>query len=307
MRAPVCPECAVEKHGNCDGRTLDQVTDEITYCGCPCRVDVAPATFDLPETPSPAVTMPMRRKVGFPKGLSAPVSMPRRGGHHIVMDEIKDAFRLIDAADRRRHELIEEIERAVREAERLACGVVVQERVGKSPRIFPCRYIGPHTVALVKPLPPIEMGPALYPEVDDILTRLLKQRQSEILNEYLARESSIADAVRAGEPYTFVSESELQEGLHQALLAAFGPAVKREYRLGEHDRPDFMVGNVAIEVKTKGSVTEVSRQLMRYAAHAEVNRVVLVTTRSIHRQVEGMLRGVAPKPVFVVILTGGAL
>jgi hypothetical protein len=31
---PPCPECCVGKHGNCDGRTWDDVTDETT--GCPC-------------------------------------------------------------------------------------------------------------------------------------------------------------------------------------------------------------------------------------------------------------------------------
>lgn len=29
-----CPECAVGKHGNCDGRTLDHATDEIVPCPC---------------------------------------------------------------------------------------------------------------------------------------------------------------------------------------------------------------------------------------------------------------------------------
>lgn len=29
-----CPECAVGKCGNCDGRTLDHATDEIVPCPC---------------------------------------------------------------------------------------------------------------------------------------------------------------------------------------------------------------------------------------------------------------------------------
>lgn len=29
-----CPECAVGKCGNCDGRSIDHVTDEIVRCPC---------------------------------------------------------------------------------------------------------------------------------------------------------------------------------------------------------------------------------------------------------------------------------
>lgn len=35
-----CPECAVGKHSCCDGRTLDQKTDEIVPC--PCRAEGHP-------------------------------------------------------------------------------------------------------------------------------------------------------------------------------------------------------------------------------------------------------------------------
>jgi hypothetical protein len=30
----ICPECRVGKHGNCDGRALDETTDEIVDCDC---------------------------------------------------------------------------------------------------------------------------------------------------------------------------------------------------------------------------------------------------------------------------------
>lgn len=30
----ICPECMVDKHGNCDGRTWDFENDE--YAPCPC-------------------------------------------------------------------------------------------------------------------------------------------------------------------------------------------------------------------------------------------------------------------------------
>ena len=34
MTEPICPECRVGKHGNCDGRALDETTDEIVDCDC---------------------------------------------------------------------------------------------------------------------------------------------------------------------------------------------------------------------------------------------------------------------------------
>jgi hypothetical protein len=34
MTEPICPECRVGKHGNCDGRALDETSDEIVDCGC---------------------------------------------------------------------------------------------------------------------------------------------------------------------------------------------------------------------------------------------------------------------------------
>lgn len=31
---PECPECAVGKHGNCDGRSWDDIEDDYTACPC---------------------------------------------------------------------------------------------------------------------------------------------------------------------------------------------------------------------------------------------------------------------------------
>lgn len=32
-----CPECRASKHRNCDGRALDNWTDEIVACECDCK------------------------------------------------------------------------------------------------------------------------------------------------------------------------------------------------------------------------------------------------------------------------------
>lgn len=33
----MCPECRADKHRNCDGRALDNGTDEIVACECDCK------------------------------------------------------------------------------------------------------------------------------------------------------------------------------------------------------------------------------------------------------------------------------
>ena len=60
----------------------------------------------------------------------------------------------------------------------------------------------------------------------------------------------------------------------------------RERPLSAEDIPDFIVGGIVIEVKTAFSVQEVMRQLMRYAEHAAVAEIMLVTTLSKHRVLE---------------------
>jgi len=64
------------------------------------------------------------------------------------------------------------------------------------------------------------------------------------------------------------------------------------------DRIDFLVGDVAVEVKTKGSRAEVIRQLYRYASHSRVAWIVLATTRAQHRMPEA----IGAKPVSVAYL-----
>lgn len=77
--------------------------------------------------------------------------------------------------------------------------------------------------------------------------------------------------------FRFVTEKDLQDGIAEALDAA-GIAYSREKSLGKPDRPDFIVGNVAIEVKIKGSLADLLRQVSRYAAHDEISAVLAVGT-----------------------------
>ncbi len=94
------------------------------------------------------------------------------------------------------------------------------------------------------------------------------------------------------------TEEQLQDGIAQ-VLESEGIAFEREVALTRSSRIDFMVGTVGLEVKIKGPVTAVLRQLYRYACSAETTRLVLVTTRAQHRRLPDMLCG---KPVTVVYL-----
>ena len=63
------------------------------------------------------------------------------------------------------------------------------------------------------------------------------------------------------------TELALQDAIALAFTAA-GIAFEREVHLSAEDRVDFMVeGNVGVEVKIAGGLSEVTRQLHRYAQH----------------------------------------
>lgn len=117
----------------------------------------------------------------------------------------------------------------------------------------------------------------------------------------------LADRVfRSLESYTYncSSEAELQSAIQTALEAG-GFAVSKEHRLSDRDRLDFFVeGRLAIEVKVGGSLTDLLRQLQRYASHDAVEGLLVVTTRSALTRVPPTLQG---KPVRSLRLWGAAL
>ncbi len=108
--------------------------------------------------------------------------------------------------------------------------------------------------------------------------------------------------------YNFASERDLQDGIAQVLFQR-GIRFAREVRLppakkGEQDIPDFMVDGIAVEVKVDGGLSDVTRQLHRYAQHKEVQALLLVTSRSQLGNQPGKMSG---KPVMVLALLGGIL
>lgn len=108
----------------------------------------------------------------------------------------------------------------------------------------------------------------------------------------------ILELCRTLRPQT-TSEKALQDALEPLIRASFPSGMTREAILGPGDVVDFLVEDVAVEVKVDGSPMEVTRQLHRYAGHDAVAALVLVTTRAKHRGLPPTLRG---KPVAVAWL-----
>jgi len=105
--------------------------------------------------------------------------------------------------------------------------------------------------------------------------------------------------------FRYKDEKELQAGVAQCLTKLKVPFTP-EYPLNEKDRVDFFIksGGIGIECKTNDSrggagLAAVTRQLWRYAKNDEVKAIVLITTRSKHRDLPKEILG---KPLYVVYL-----
>ncbi|HEV7674478.1 MAG TPA: hypothetical protein VGQ12_08105 [Candidatus Angelobacter sp.] len=104
--------------------------------------------------------------------------------------------------------------------------------------------------------------------------------------------------------YTFASstEDELQRAVAQCLDMN-QIAYMREVRVSQTDRPDFLLDTVAIEIKIGGSLSEVTRQIHRYAQRDDIQEVLLVTTCAKHLDIPDEFNG---KPI-VTLCIGVAL
>jgi len=104
-------------------------------------------------------------------------------------------------------------------------------------------------------------------------------------------------------PFLFSSEIELQDAIARAF-AREGIAFEREVHLGEPGNIDFMIGDVGIEIKVKGGLSAITRQLHRYAACERIQGLLLVTTKMQHDALPDSLNG---KPLRVIHLIGTVL
>lgn len=102
---------------------------------------------------------------------------------------------------------------------------------------------------------------------------------------------TVAETIRAHR-FRYSTEDELQ-----AQVASLFPGAEREVRLSPRDRIDIRVGDVGIECKVAGSVSDVIRQVHRYSKTPWLSGIVLVTNRVAHRNVPAAVKGL---PVVVV-------
>jgi hypothetical protein len=101
--------------------------------------------------------------------------------------------------------------------------------------------------------------------------------------------------------FVFATERELQDGI-ESVLREQGLAFGREAIISPRDRADFLVEpGICIEVKVDSTLSEVTRQLHRYAQIKDVAALVVVTSLHRHRALPSVLSG---KPVHVVIVGG---
>lgn len=115
----------------------------------------------------------------------------------------------------------------------------------------------------------------------------------------LARVCKVLSSYR----YNFQDETSLQDGMALAL-ARHDIAFEREVRLDAKNRPDFMLGSVAVEVKIKGSFAEFMRQAQRYLLLEQISALIVVGTPKWLPAVPATLAG---KPVYTVRLTSSLL
>ncbi len=105
--------------------------------------------------------------------------------------------------------------------------------------------------------------------------------------------------------YRFKQDTEamLHEAIAQCMVLS-KIKFRHEVRMNKKDRPDFLVGDVAIEVKIDGSLSDLTRQASRYAQLDEIKEVLIITTRARHVEMPHQING---KPLVVCWIGGNAL
>ena len=98
--------------------------------------------------------------------------------------------------------------------------------------------------------------------------------------------------------FRFKDELELHHGM-ELLFDRHGVKFEPEASLTPQDRIDFLVGSIGIEAKVDYSLNQLIRQLHRYTKSAKITEVIVLSTKSAHRNVPHLING---KPIYVVIL-----
>lgn len=98
------------------------------------------------------------------------------------------------------------------------------------------------------------------------------------------------------------NERDVQAAIAAALDRA-GLAYQREVPI-VGGRIDFMVGNTGIEVKVKGSLSDLTRQVSAYTDEPGLDAIIVASTRLAHQRLPERLGG---KAVIVMWLGAGGL
>lgn len=97
------------------------------------------------------------------------------------------------------------------------------------------------------------------------------------------------------------TEAVLQREIEEVIRRLLIP-FHREYRLDADNRIDFLVQNVGLEIKIKGSPMKIFRQCERYCTFPQIQALILVTGKSMG--FPAMING---KPSHIVPLARGWL
>lgn len=105
-----------------------------------------------------------------------------------------------------------------------------------------------------------------------------------------------------GWQFSVTREKETQDQIYELIKNEFYN-VEKEYKLGRGSVIDFIInGEIGIEVKVKGSKTDILRQCKRYCSYDEIKCLVLITARSM-----GFPEEINGKPCYYISLTRGML
>jgi hypothetical protein len=107
-------------------------------------------------------------------------------------------------------------------------------------------------------------------------------------------------------------EMQLQEWI-AALLKANEIKFTREFKLAKEPKQkgkksiapgsvDFIVGDMGLEVKLRGSGLEVARQLVHYLGDPALNSIVLIATKPIRLPMDVAIVGDKKKAIYVIDL-----
>lgn len=92
--------------------------------------------------------------------------------------------------------------------------------------------------------------------------------------------------------FNYQNEKELQEGVEHVLMAHAIPFEREKILGGQYGTIDFLVdGRIGIEIKTKGSPSAVTRQLLRYFECERVGELILLTGKSRLGKLPGTILG----------------